>query len=228
MDIPRDPAYRRGRSRRRWLIGVATGVAAASFSVGIARFESVPPAVTTEALWIRAVQRGPMTREVRGTGILVPEAVSSDATRLKAEIRVAQAQTRDLVVGQPATVLTRAGRLTGHVARITPPHGGTVGLDITLDDALPPGVEPDVSVAATIEVERVSSVLFMESPPSGRERTTVSLFKVVSPGQAERTPVRVGRRSVQYVEVVDGLAEGDRVVVSDMSQYEGFARLRLQ
>jgi HlyD family secretion protein len=226
MDIPRDPAYRRGKRRRRCLVAVAAGVTVATLSVAISNVQPALPAVTGEALWIRPVQRGPMIREVRGTGTLVPE--SAHPTRLKAEIRVAETQANDLMVGQSATVRTGRGLVRGHVARIAPPHGGTVGLDITLDAALPPAARSERNVAATIEVERMSSVLFMESPPSRNERTTVSLFKVVSTGHVERTPVRVGRRSVQFVEVVDGLAEGDRVVVSDMSQYQGFRRLRLQ
>jgi HlyD family secretion protein len=153
----------------------------------------------------------------------------SDPSRLKAVVRVAETQTRDLAIGQVASVDTRNGFVAGRVARIDPAsEGGTVGVDITLEGPLPAGTRPDLNVDATIELERLASVLFIESPAAGQEHSTISLFKVVAPGQIERTRVRIGRRSVQFVEVVEGLAEGDRVVLSDMSQYDAVDRLRLQ
>jgi HlyD family secretion protein len=417
MDTPRDPAFLKRRQRRRWAAGVVTGLAIISTSVVVSRLEPALPAVTESTLWIRAVQRGPMLREVRGTGTLVPEeirwitatsagrveriilrpgaqvepgtiilelsnpdlqqnvrgaerdwqtavaqlanqkatlantrfsqraavvdaesahalavtdldlnrslaegglvaeftlkqkqaivdqtrnraelarqqlastieneafqlapaeaavsqrraeyerlvrqlddlnvkstmsgllqAVSvevgqqvgaganlvrvSDPSRLKAEVRVAETQTRDLAIGQLASVDTRNGKVAGRVSRIDPAsQGGTVGVDITLEGALPAGARPDLNIDATIELERLASVLFVESPAAGQEHSTISLFKVVEPGQIARTPVQIGRRSVQFVEVVNGLIEGDRVVLSDMSQYDAFDRLRLQ
>jgi HlyD family secretion protein len=417
MDTPRDPAILKRRRRRRWAVGILTGAAVVSMSVAVSRLEPALPGVNESTLWIRTVQRGPMVREVRGTGTLVPEeirwvtassagrverivlrpgaevapgtvilemsnpdleqsvrsaerdwqtavaqlahqkasvastrfaqraalvdaestyqlavtdlelnrnlaesglvaeftlkqkqalvdqarnraelarqqlestieneslqlapaeaAVSqrlaeyerlkrqlddlavkstmhgllqlvsvevgqqvgagtnlvrvSDPTRLKAEVRVAETQTRDLAVGQLASVNTRNGFVNGRVSRIDPAsQGGTVGVDITLEGALPPGARPDLNVDATIELERLADVLFVESPAAGQENSTISLFKVTAPGEVARTPVRIGRRSVQFVEVVEGLAEGDRVVLSDMSQYDAFDRLRLQ
>ena len=153
----------------------------------------------------------------------------SDPSRLKAVVRVAETQTRDLAIGQVASVDTRNGFVAGRVARIDPASdGGTVGVDITLEGALPAGTRPDLNVDATIELERLASVLFIESPAAGQEHSTISLFKVVAAGEVARTPVRIGRRSVQFVEVVEGLVEGDRVVLSDMSQYDAVDRLRLQ
>ena len=153
----------------------------------------------------------------------------SNPEKLKAEIRVAETQTRDLAIGQIANVDTRNGIVKGHVSRIDPAsQGGTVGVDITLDGALPPGARPDLSVDATIELERLTNVLYVESPAFGQEHSTISLFKVVPPRDVLRTPVKIGRRSVQFVEVLDGLVEGDRVVLSDMSQYDAYDRLRLQ
>lgn len=152
----------------------------------------------------------------------------SDPARLKAEIRIAETQTRDLAIGQMVDVDTRNGHVPGRVSRIDPAsQGGTVGVDVTLEGPLPIGARPDLSVDATIELERLVNVLFVESPAIGQEQGTISLFKVVSPQDAVRTPVKVGRRSVQFVEVVEGLAEGDRVVLSDMSQYDAFDRVRL-
>jgi HlyD family secretion protein len=417
MDTPRDPAILRSKQRRRWLIGVFSSLVIVVLSVTVSRLEPALPGVTESTLWIRSVQRGPMVREVRGTGTLVPEeirwvtstssgrverivlrpgaevepgtvilelsnpdlqqsvrnaemdwqtavaqlanqkatltntrfaqraalvdaesahqlavtdlelnrslaesglvaeftlkqkqalvdqarnradlarqqlestienealqlapaeaAVSqrrseferlsrqlddlsvrstmsgllqlvnvevgqqvgagtnlirvSDPGRLKAEVRIAETQTRDLAVGQVATVDTRNGLVRGRLSRIDPAsQGGTVGVDVTLEGPLPPGARPDLNVDATIELERLPNVLFVESPAFGQENSTISLFKVISPREVVRTPVRIGRRSVQFVEVVDGLIEGDRVILSDMSQYDAFDRLRLQ
>src|SRR5690606_6622389 len=126
----------------------------------------------------------------------------SDPRRLKAEVRVAETQTRDLAIGQTASVDTRNGIVKGHVSRIDPAsQGGTVGVDITLDGALPAGARPDLNVDATIELERLTNVLFVESPTFGQENSTISLFKVVPPSELVRTPVKIGRRSVQFVEV---------------------------
>ena len=152
----------------------------------------------------------------------------SDPTKLKAEIRIPETQTRDLVIGQPADVDTRNGHVKGIVSRIDPAsEGGTVGVDVTLEGPLPAGARPDLSVDGTIELDRLTDVLFVESPTFGQENSTISLFKILPNGEAVRTPVRIGRRSVQFVEVVEGLSEGDRVVLSDMSQYDAFDRLRI-
>jgi HlyD family secretion protein len=153
----------------------------------------------------------------------------SDPSRLMAQIRIPETQTRDLAVGQKADVDTRNGHVPGHVSRTDPAsQGGTVGVDVTLDGPLPAGARPDLSVDGTIELERLADVLFVESPTFGQENSTISLFKVNPDHVAVRTSVKVGRRSVQYVEVLGGLAEGDRVILSDMSQYDAFDKLKLE
>lgn len=152
----------------------------------------------------------------------------SDPARLKAEVRISETQTRDLAIGQLAKIDTRNGVIKGHVTRIDPASsGGTVGVDVTLDEALPLGARPDQSVDGVIELQRLENVLFVESPTFGQENSTVMLFKFTSPTEAERTAVKLGRRSVSFVEVVDGLKEGDRVILSDMQQYDGHQRLRI-
>jgi HlyD family secretion protein len=152
----------------------------------------------------------------------------SDPTRLKAQIRISETQTKDLAIGQKAAIDTRSGVIPGRVTRIDPAsQGGTVGVDVMLDGPLTPGARPDLSVDGTIELERLADVLFVESPAFGQENSTISLFRIAADGQASRVPVKIGRRSVQFVEVVDGLQEGDRVILSDMSQYDGYDRLRL-
>lgn len=152
----------------------------------------------------------------------------SDPTRLKAEIRISETQTKDLAIGQAADIDTRSSHVKGHVSRIDPASsGGTVGVDVTLDGALPSVARPALGVDGTIELERLTNVLYVESPAFGQEQSTISLFKVLPTRDAVRTPVKVGRRSVQFIEVVDGLKEGDMVVLSDMSQYDAFDNVKL-
>ena len=104
----------------------------------------------------------------------------SDPTRLKAEVRISETQTRDLAIGQLAKIDTRNGIVKGHVTRIDPASaGGTVGVDVTLDGPLPPGARPDLSVDGTIELERLENVLYVESPTFGQENGTITLFKVL-------------------------------------------------
>lgn len=179
--------------------------------------------------------RAPMAGRLQVIGVEIGQQVGpgtnlarvSDPTRLKAEVRIAETQTRDLSVGQRADVDTRNGHVAGRVSRIDPAsQGGTVGVDVILEGALPAGARPDQGVDATIELERLASVLFVESPAFGQENGSLSLFKVGAAGEAARTAVRIGRRSVQFVEILDGLAEGDRVILSDMSHYD-VDRLRL-
>ena len=152
----------------------------------------------------------------------------SDPTRLKAEVRISETQTRDLAIGQVADVDTRNGHVKGRVSRMDiAAEGGTLRVDITLEGPLPPGARPNQNVDGTIELERLTNVLFVESPAFGQENSTIGLFKVLPTRDAVRTPVKLGRRSVQYVEVIEGLAEGDRVVLSDMAQYDSFDRVQL-
>jgi HlyD family secretion protein len=152
----------------------------------------------------------------------------TDPTDLKAVIRISETQTRDLTIGLPAEIDTRNGKVRGHVSRIDPAAtGGTVGVDVVIDDPLPAGARPDLSVDGTIELERLEDVLYVESPAYGQENGTIQLYKVMPNGDALRVPVKLGRRSVQYVEIVEGLQQGDVVILSDMSQYDAFDRVRI-
>jgi len=152
----------------------------------------------------------------------------SDPTKLKAEIRISETQTRDLAIGQSAKVDTRNGIVSGHVTRIDPAStGGTVGVDVVLDEALPAGARPDQSVDGVVELQRMLNVLYVESPTFGQENASITLFKMQGASEAVRTTVKLGRRTVQYVEVLGGLNEGDRVILADMSQYDSHDRVRL-
>lgn len=152
----------------------------------------------------------------------------SDPSRLKAQIRISETQTSDLKIGQLAKVDTRNGIVRGHVTNIDPAsQAGTVGVDVTLDEPLPQGARPDQGVDGVIELERLENVLYVESPTFGQENGTITLFKMMPNNEAVRTQVKLGRRSVQYVEVLEGLKEGDRVILSDMSAYDNNDRVRL-
>jgi HlyD family secretion protein len=154
----------------------------------------------------------------------------ADPGRLKAELRIAETQARDVEVGQLAYIDTRNGIIPGRVSRKDPAAAnGTVTVDVTLTAALPRGAVPDLSVDGTIELERVESALQVGRPAFGQEQSTIALFKIVdAQGHAERTQVRVGRSSVNTMEIVSGLNVGDQVVVSDMSAWDAVDRVRLR
>jgi HlyD family secretion protein len=153
----------------------------------------------------------------------------ADPTRLKAELRIAETQARDLTIGQIASVDTRQGFIPGKVVRIDPSaQNGTVTVDVALEGELPRGARPDLSVDGTIELERLDNVLFVGRPAFGQEQSTVGLFKLDETGEASRTQVQLGRSSVNTIEVLGGLKEGDQVVLSDMSAWDQFERIRLR
>ncbi len=150
-------------------------------------------------------------------------------SKLKAEIRIPETQAKDVALGQPAEVDTHNGVIKGRVARIDPAAvNGNVTVDITLEGALPAGARPDLSVEGVIELERLTDVLNVQRPVAGQPNSMISLFKL-SPDEkvATRVQVRIGRVSVQTVEILDGLKLGDKVVLSDMSAWDSHDRLRL-
>ncbi len=153
----------------------------------------------------------------------------ADPTRLKAEVRVAETQAKDILIGQPASIDTRNGLVAGQVARIDPSvQNGTVTVDVRLTGELPKGARPDLSVDGTIELERLTDVLFVGRPAFGGERSDVGIFKLDADGSyAVRTRVKLGRSSVNTIEIVSGLAPGDRVILSDMSQWDANDRIKL-
>ena len=152
-----------------------------------------------------------------------------DPTRLMAQLRIAETQARDIVEGQPAAVDTRNGVIPGHVIRIDPSvQQGTVTVDVALDGELPRGARPDLTVDGTIELERLENVIYVGRPVFGQEQSVVILFKLdPDSDDAVRTRVSLGRASVSFIEVLDGLQPGDQVVLSDMSQWDSFDRVRL-
>ena len=150
--------------------------------------------------------------------------------RLKAVIRVPETQAKDILVGQRATIDTRNGIVPGHVMRIDPAsQGGTVTVEVAIDGELPRGARADMSVDGTIELERLANVLYVGRPAYGSPESTVGLFRINEDGkEAVRVNVKLGRASVNTIEVLSGLAVGDSVIISDMTTWDNVQRVRLK
>ena len=148
---------------------------------------------------------------------------------LIAALKVAETQARDVQIGQPAMVDTHNGTVAGTVTRIDPAvQNGTVTVDVKLTGDLPKGARPDLSVDGTIDLERLNDVLYVGRPAFGQESSTISLFKLDSDSKgAVRVPVKVGRASVNSIQILEGLHEGDTVILSDMSRSDNTDRIRL-
>ena len=161
-------------------------------------------------------------------GTSVAKVIQKD--KLKAALQIAETQARDIQLGQPASIDTHNGIIPGHVSRIDPSVlNGTVTVDVALDGPLPPGARPDLSVDGTINLAMLKDVLQVGRPALGNENTTLSLFKEDADGKgAVRVPVKVGRASVNSIQVLEGLKEGDVVIFSDMSHEDGVDRIRLE
>jgi HlyD family secretion protein len=149
---------------------------------------------------------------------------------LMAELKIAETQARDVQIGEPASIDTHNGLINGTVMRVDPAvQNGTVTVDVKLIGELPKGARPDLSVDGTIDLERLDNVLYVGRPAFGQENSTISLFKLEPDGHdADRVSVKVGRMSVNSVQILDGLKEGDTVVLSDMSRWDNTDRIRLQ
>ena len=151
-------------------------------------------------------------------------------SQLKAALQIAETQAHDIQLGQPAEIDTHNGMVPGHVTRIDPSVlNGTRTVDVTMDGPLPAGAVPQLSVDGTIDLERLHDVLYVGRPAFGNENSTIQLFRMDPDGKtATRVPVKVGRASVTQIQVLDGLHEGDRVILSDMSRYDNTDKVRLE
>jgi multidrug efflux pump subunit AcrA (membrane-fusion protein) len=147
---------------------------------------------------------------------------------LMAELKIAETQARDVQIGQTALIDTHNGTVSGTVARVDPAvQNGTVTVDVTLTGELPKGARPDLSVDGTVDLEKLDKVLYVGRPAFGQENSTISLFKLDPDGKgAVRVPVRVGRASVNSIQILEGLREGDTVILSDMSRNDNTDRIR--
>ena len=160
-------------------------------------------------------------------GTMLAKVVQPD--HLIAELKIAETQARDVQIGQPALVDTHNGTASGNVMRVDPAvQNGTVTVDVKLTGELPKGARPDLSVDGTIDLEKLDDVLYVGRPAFGQENSTISLFKLDSDAKgAVRVPVKVGRASVNAIQVIEGLHEGDTVILSDMSRNDNTDRIRL-
>jgi HlyD family secretion protein len=192
---------------------------------------------------LRRSQKAALTVRAGISGVLqeVPVEVGQEVTpganlarvaqpdKLKAQLRIAETQAKDIEVGQKAIIDTRNGIIKGKVIRIDPAvQEGTVTVDVELIGELPKGARPDLSVDGTIELERLNDVLYVGRPAYGQAESTIGLFKLLDDGEtAVRTQVRLGRSSVNTIEVIQGLNEGDQVILSDTSAWDAYNRIRL-
>lgn len=186
-----------------------------------------------EALKVKAGTNGIMTELLVEVGQQVVAGTAlariTQPWKLKAELKITETQAKDIAIGQDAQIDTRNGIIPGKVSRIDPGViNGTRTVDVRLLGALPPGAVPDLSVDGTIVLENLSDVVYVERPVFGQQNTTISLFKIEPDGKgADRVNVKLGRASVTTIEVLDGLKVGDKVILSDMSAWDGRDRIRL-
>jgi multidrug resistance efflux pump len=160
-------------------------------------------------------------------GALLAKVAKPD--KLKAELRIPETQIKDVAIGQKATIDTRNGLIEGKVSRIDPAStNATVKVDVTFTGELPKAARPELTVEGTIELERLENVLYVGRPAFGEPGATVKLYKMTGDGEAVRVPVVLGRTSVKTVEIVNGLAEGDTVILSDMSQWDNYDRVKVK
>ena len=190
-----------------------------------------------EGLQVRAGINGVLQQIGDVVSLQVGQRVTPSATlakivqpsKLKAQIKIAETQARDILIGQIASIDTHNGIIPGKVTRVDPSvQNGTVTVDVELEGALPRGARPDLSVDGTIELERLDDVLFVGRPVQGQADSTVGIFKVIDGGTgAIRVSVKLGRSSVSTVEILQGLQVGDPIIVSDMSAWDSHERIRL-
>jgi len=153
-----------------------------------------------------------------------------EPNHLMATLKIAETQARDVRDGEPAAIDTHNGIIAGTVTRVDPAvQNGTVTVDVKLTGELPAGARPDLSVDGTIDLERLDNILYVGRPAFGQENSTISLFKLDADGkEASRVPVKVGRESVNSIQIFEGLHEGDTVILSDMSRWDKTDRIRLE
>lgn len=186
------------------------------------------------SLQVRAPEAGVVQDLTLQLGQWVPEGTTLARVvqpgKLKAVLRVPESQAKDIQIGQKASIDTRNGLIAGHVARKDPgAQGGTVTIDVKLDGALPSGAVPDLSVDGTVVIDKMSNVLYTGRPAFGAAGGTVSLFKLVEDGSAAvRVQVELGRSAVNSIEVIRGLTQGDKVILSDMTPFASVERVKIK
>jgi beta-lactamase regulating signal transducer with metallopeptidase domain len=211
--------------------GVSSGV---SGGIGGSASGDIPT-VEKDSIWTDTVKRGPMLRQVRGLGKLIrPEG----SKNLVARVTLPELMVKEVHLSQNATVacavvlnfVNTQGIVKGHVSSVSSEVvNGAVSLDVSIDSPLPQGVAIDLPVDATIDIEKLDNILYVGRPVHGAANSTISLFKLTKDGtEAERVNIKLGRSSVNSVEVLDGLKEGDKIILSDMSAYDSADRIHVK
>ena len=231
LDIPRESNQRQRRIRM--IIYSIVGVAAiAGITVFLSRLKPAAPVVDKTVVWIDTVKKGPMVIAVKALGTVAPQTKGAKApsNSTTVQLRIPQAQAKDVKIGEAVTIDTHNGIVPGHVAGIVPiALGGVVTTEVKLDGPAPEGTKPGQEVDGTVELEKLDNVIFVGRPVFGQPNTTVSLYKVDPDGKgANLVEVHLGRSSVNTIEVLSGLQPADKVILSDMSAWESFNRIRLE
>jgi hypothetical protein len=231
LDIPRESNQRQRRIRM--IIYCVVGIAAiAGITIFLSRLKPAAPVVEKTTIWVDTVKKGPMVIAVRGLGTFAPQTKGAKAPSNSTTVllKIPEAQAKDVRTGEAATIDTHNGVLSGHVTGVVPiVLGGVVTAEVKLDGPAPKGTSPDQEVDGTIEIEKLDNTTYVGRPVFGQPNTTVSLFKVDPDGNgANRVEVRLGRASVHTIEVLSGLQPADKVILSDMSAWDSFTRIRLE
>jgi hypothetical protein len=231
LDIPRQ-SNKRQRQIRRIVYSVVGLAAIAAITIFLSRLKPAAPVVDKTTIWVDTVKKGPMAIEVRGLGTLLPPTKGAQATSKSAvaQLKIPEAQAKDVRVGEAASLQTGAGIVRGHVARVDPTAvEGLVTVDVKLDGPLPKGSPSNLNVDGTIEIERLDDVVYVGRPVYSQPQSTIEIFKLDQDGKAASlVQAKLGRASVNSVEVLSGLQPGDKVILSDMSSWDEFKRVRLE
>ena len=193
----------------------------------LSRLRVTPPSVDGDDIWTATVNKGSMLWQVRGIGTLVPSGHSANPI---ARVMVPDSFVGDVRLNQNAEVDVRNLTAMGHVSYISPsPSNATRSVDITLDDALPAGAGTNLQADAIIELGKLENILYVARPVHANQYSLIGVFKVADDGgHAVRVNVKFGRASVNTIEVLDGLKEGDKIIPSAMTAWDNFDHIRLR
>jgi len=231
LDIPR-PSNKQQRRIRRTIYLLVVLAAIAGITILLSRLKPAEPIVDQATIWVDTVKRGPMVIEVRGLGTLLSPTKGAKATSTvtTAQLKIPEGQVKGVQIGQPVSIDTHNGVVPGQVVRVdATPVKGAVTVNVKLDGPLPKASSPDLTVDGTIEIERLRDATYVGRPVFAQPDSTIEIFKLDPDGKgASLVQVQLGRVSVNSVEILSGLQPGDKVVLSDMSTWNGFNHIRLE
>jgi len=231
LDIPRES--NKGQRRIRRIIYVVVGLAAvAGITIFLSRLQPAEPTVDTATIWVDTVKRGMMPIEVKGVGSLMPQTKGTKAApnSTTAQLRIPQAQAKDVRAGEAVSLDTRDGTITGHVVGVAPiAVEGVATVEVKLDGAAPKDMTPAQAVNGTIEIEKLDDAIYVGRPVFAQPNSSIALFKLDPDGKgASLVQVRLGRASVNSIEILSGLQPAEKVILSDMSTLSDFKHIRLE